>query len=193
MSKFLKFLTENEVVKRKRNRILLLENPPKYIVYSVNISLDINHNNEANAETIIHILPTGRSSLIDVKDILARIINYSKIKIKETIISYSKYTRGNSDYNIPLSNIVSMKALYIHQIEALNGWNIIKYNLHYDIFNFNLNIKFRFNPKDYGIFYSSNEIDNPSRVKGIFNGNNVLKMSLIFPYRVGYYYVKYIS
>ncbi|WP_016730586.1 hypothetical protein [Saccharolobus islandicus] len=190
--KFIQFLTRNEIVKRRRNRLLLLGDFPKYFVYNISILTNItNDHKDAQSEILINIIPTTtKLYLVEVKEILARVIGYEKIRIKESIINYSKYTKNFSlDHDLPSWNTMSVKSKYFHLIESDNNWKFIKYSLYLNMFNFSLNVKFHFNPKDYGIFYSINGED--TRIKCPFNGNNTLKLNLSFPFSTGHYSVKW--
>ncbi|MCH4816301.1 MAG: hypothetical protein QXY87_10785 [Saccharolobus sp.] len=189
--KFIQFLTRNEIVKRTRNRLLLLGDFPKYFIYNISILTNINNDHkEAESEITINIIPTSKLYLVEVKEILGRVIGYEKIRIKESIISYSNYSKNfNLDYDLPSWNIISVKSKYFHLIESDNNWKFIKYNLFLNIFNFNLNVKFHFNPRDYGIFYSTNLED--MRIKCPFNSNNTVKLSLVFPFNTGHYSVRW--
>jgi hypothetical protein len=133
-SKFIDFLMKNEIVAKKRNKLLLLDNSP-YFIYNVKILLHINYD-EINGEILINSIPTGKSSLIDMNGIISKIHSYSRIKIKESIISYSKYSRSlNNDYNIPLWNMVSMKATYYMIPESDEKWKFTKIYLFDNKFN----------------------------------------------------------
>jgi|OSPMetMinimDraft_2_1075162.scaffolds.fasta_scaffold01162_1 hypothetical protein len=191
-SKFIDFLMKNEIVAKKRNKLLLLDNSP-YFIYNVKILLHINYD-EINGEILINSIPTGKSSLIDMNGIISKIHSYSRIKIKESIISYSKYSRSlNNDYNIPLWNMVSMKATYYMIPESDEKWKFTKIYLFDNIFNFSLNVKFNFKPHDYGLYYSPDSKSEFKKLKEVFNGEKNIKVHLTFPYLSGYYFIKFSS